>query len=74
MLGETEVSLSVREKELDAAKRVLSEETTMRKAHQETEEKLRNLCEDLKKTLTSITADLHGYQDKIGMTSSKGIS
>jgi len=37
-----------------------------RKAHQETESKLNTMCNELKYTLESTTADLRGYQEKLG--------
>ena len=54
------------EKELNTTKNQLSEQILFRKAHQETESKLNTMCNELKCTLESTTADLRGYQEKLG--------
>jgi len=50
------------------AKQSLAEQVTIRKAHQETENRLNFLCAELKSTLESTTTDLQGYQEKLGIS------
>jgi kinesin family member 11 len=51
---------------LSTTKSQLSDQNLLRKAHQETEAKLNTICNELKGTLESTTADLRGYQEKLG--------
>ena len=61
--------LSETEQDLKTTKQLLAEQTTLRKAHQETEQKLNLVCTELKATLESTTSDLRGYQEKLGRIS-----
>ena len=45
------------EQDLKTTKQLLAEQTTLRKAHQETEQKLNLVCTELKATLESTTSD-----------------
>ena len=55
------------EEDLKSTKQSLVEQITLRKAHQETELRLNQVCVELKATLESTTSDLKGYQEKLGM-------
>jgi kinesin family member 11 len=66
-LDETKDRLGDTEKELSITKSQLSEQNLLRKAHQETEDRLNAICNELKGTLESTTADLRGYQEKLGI-------
>jgi hypothetical protein len=67
-LDETKDRLGDTEKELSITKSQLSEQNLLRKAHQETEDRLNAICNELKGTLESTTADLRGYQEKLGIS------
>jgi kinesin family protein 11 len=54
------------EQDLKTTKQLLAEQTALRQAHQETENRLNTLCTELKSTLESTTSDLRGYQEKLG--------
>jgi kinesin family protein 11 len=69
-LDETKDRLGDTEKELSTTKSQLSEQSLLRKAHQETETRLNAMCNELKGTLESTTADLRGYQEKLGIAHS----
>ena len=66
LLDDTKDRLASTELDLKSTKQLLAEQTTLRKAHQETEARLNSVCAELKTTLESTTSDLRGYQDKLG--------
>jgi kinesin family protein 11 len=67
LLDDTKERLASTEQDLKSTKQLLAEQTTLRKAHQETEARLNFVCAELKTTLESTTSDLRGYQDKLGI-------
>jgi kinesin family member 11 len=55
------------EEDLKTTTQHLAQQTVLRKAHQETENRLNSVCTELKTTLESTTSDLQGYQEKLGL-------
>ena len=66
LLDETKERLAETEHDLKTTRQLLVEQTTLRKAHQDTESRLNAVCTELKATLESTTSDLRGYQEKLG--------